>query len=56
MSFMIIRFLQHFSSITLDTEACPPEDRPPAAWKAGVGRKTIEQVWAKMHLTMYPAV
>lgn len=53
MSFMIIRFLQHFSSISLDTNACPPEARPPAAWKEGVGRKTIEEVWPKIHLTMY---
>ena len=56
MSFMIIRFMQHFSSITLDMDACPPEARPPAAWKDGVGRKTIEKVWPKMHLTMYPEV
>jgi hypothetical protein len=56
MSFMIIRFLQQFSSISLETDAYPSEARPPAAWKEGVGRKTIEKVWPKIHLTMYAYV
>ncbi|GLB44358.1 putative cytochrome P450 monooxygenase [Lyophyllum shimeji] len=53
MSFFIIRFLQHFSSISLDEEAAPPEARPPPHWANGVGRKTIERVYPKIHLTMY---
>ncbi|KAF8055213.1 cytochrome P450 monooxygenase pc-1 [Lyophyllum atratum] len=53
MSFMIIRFLQQFSSISLDEDAAPPEARVPAAWAKGVGRKTIERVYPKIHLTMY---
>jgi len=53
---MIIRFLQQFSSITLDTDALAPEARPPAAWKLRVGRRTVEKVWPKIHLTMYPVV
>ncbi|KAF8060193.1 cytochrome P450 monooxygenase pc-1 [Lyophyllum atratum] len=53
MSFMIIRLLQQFSSISLDEEACPGGARVPEAWANGVGRKTIERVYPKIHLTMY---
>ncbi|KAF7982653.1 hypothetical protein HWV62_27101 [Athelia sp. TMB] len=53
MSFFLIRLLQEFSSINLDPSAQPPESRPPASWAGGSGRKGIEKIWAKMHLTMY---
>ncbi|KAF8060191.1 cytochrome P450 monooxygenase pc-1 [Lyophyllum atratum] len=53
MSFMIIRLLQQFSSVTLDEDARPAESRPPVHWAEGVGRKTIERVYPKTHLTMY---
>ncbi|KAF8055214.1 cytochrome P450 monooxygenase pc-1 [Lyophyllum atratum] len=53
MSFMIIRLLQQFSSVILDEDARPPESRPPVHWAEGVGRKTIERVYPKTHLTMY---
>lgn len=53
---MLVRFLQHFSSITLDLDACPPESRPPAAWAKAPGRKSIEKLWPKIHLTMYTHV
>ncbi|RDB18325.1 hypothetical protein Hypma_000510 [Hypsizygus marmoreus] len=53
MSFMVIRFLQQFSSISLDEDAVPPESRPPAEWAQAAGRKSIERVWPKIHLTMY---
>ncbi|KAF9459406.1 CYP63 cytochrome P450 monooxygenase-like protein [Collybia nuda] len=53
MSFMLVRLLQNFSSVALDVEACPPEMRPPAEWAAGPGRKAIEKLWPKVHLTMH---
>jgi hypothetical protein len=56
MSFMIIRLLQHFSSITLDADAQPPESRPPADWAKAEGRKATERIFPKSHLTMYSLV
>ncbi|KAG5643868.1 hypothetical protein DXG03_009552 [Asterophora parasitica] len=56
MSFMVVRFLQQFSSISLAEDAAPPEAIPPAHWADGIGRKTIERVYPKIHLTMYANV
>lgn len=56
MSYMLIRLLQNFSSISLDFDAQPPESRPPASWANGTGRKAIEKFWPKAHLTMYSNV
>ncbi|KAG6885431.1 hypothetical protein C0993_001748 [Termitomyces sp. T159_Od127] len=53
MSFMLIRFMQQFTGVALDEAAAPPHAKPPAQWKDGVGRKTIERVYPKSHLTMY---
>ncbi|KAF5378580.1 hypothetical protein D9615_007123 [Tricholomella constricta] len=53
MSFMVIRFLQQFSSISLAEDAAPPEAIPPADWATSEGRKAIERVYPKVHLTMY---
>ncbi|KNZ78574.1 Cytochrome P450 52E1 [Termitomyces sp. J132] len=53
MSFMLIRLVQQFTRVTLDEAAAPPHAKPPAHWKNGVGRKTIERVYPKSHLTMY---
>jgi len=53
MSFMLIRLLQNFSSIELDADAIPLEARPPAEWAKASGRKAVEKVFPKMHLTMY---
>ncbi|KDR78034.1 hypothetical protein GALMADRAFT_64763 [Galerina marginata CBS 339.88] len=53
MSFMIIRLLQTFSSIDLDLAAAPPESVPPKDWAETSGRKAIEKLFPKMHLTMY---
>ncbi|KZP20533.1 cytochrome P450 [Athelia psychrophila] len=52
-SFMLIRLLQNFSSVSLDPSAQPAETRPPASWAGQAGRKGIEQFWPKSHLTMY---
>ena len=56
MSFMIIRLLQSFSSIVLDPESAPPGSLPPPEWKRLHGRKAIEQVMPKVHLTMHAGV
>ncbi|KAG6826535.1 hypothetical protein H0H92_015433 [Tricholoma furcatifolium] len=53
MSFLLIRFMQQFSSVTLDEAASPAEAKPPAHWAEGVGRQKIERFWPKSHLTMY---
>ncbi|KAF8957214.1 cytochrome P450 monooxygenase pc-3 [Flammula alnicola] len=53
MSFMIIRLLQTFSFVELDASAAPPEAHPPAEWAQTKGRKAIEKLFPKMHLTMY---
>ncbi|PPR04351.1 hypothetical protein CVT24_013203 [Panaeolus cyanescens] len=53
MSFMIIRLLQNFTSISIDLSALPDDAHPPAEWAKGTGRKSIEKVWPKMHLTLY---
>lgn len=39
---IVVRFLQSFSSVTLDREAFPPQHRTPEEWKNGRGRKAIE--------------
>jgi hypothetical protein len=56
MSFMTIRFIQQFSSITLDPDVFLPEVLPPVDWKNREGRMTVEKVQPKMHLTMYVQV
>ncbi|KAF8722643.1 hypothetical protein AX14_009726 [Amanita brunnescens Koide BX004] len=53
MSFMIIKLLQSFSSIVLDPESAPPGSLPPSEWKQWRGRKAIEQIMPKIHITMY---
>ena len=30
-----------------------PEAKPPAAWASGNGRKAVEKVWVKTHVTLY---
>ncbi|KIK94934.1 hypothetical protein PAXRUDRAFT_11751 [Paxillus rubicundulus Ve08.2h10] len=52
-SFMLIRLLQHFTSVSLSPEAQAPGTLPPAAWAAADGRKAREKFFPKMHLTMY---
>ncbi|KAF8838574.1 cytochrome P450 [Paxillus ammoniavirescens] len=53
MSFMLIRLLQSFSSISLSPESQDPSNRPPVAWKNGEGRQAIEQFHPRCHLTLY---
>ncbi|KAF8631752.1 hypothetical protein AX15_002208 [Amanita polypyramis BW_CC] len=53
MSFMLIRLLQSFSSVDLDPASAPPDSLPPPEWKEARGRKAIEKIMLKYHLTMY---
>ena len=50
---MVIRLLQAFDTITLVSEAQPPESRPPASWKQVPGTQGRDEVWPKSHLTLY---
>ncbi|TFK35048.1 cytochrome P450 monooxygenase pc-2 [Crucibulum laeve] len=52
-SFFLVQFLQNFSSISLDLDAQPPKSRVPREWANAPGRKGIEKVRPKTHLTMY---
>ncbi|KII89804.1 hypothetical protein PLICRDRAFT_39976 [Plicaturopsis crispa FD-325 SS-3] len=52
-SFMLIRFLQAFSGVTLAPEAHPVEARTPEAWKNSDGPQAKEKVWPRSHLTMF---
>lgn len=52
-SFMLIRLVQSFKNFRLATED-NPGSLPPPEWKAsGVGRKAVEKVNLKSHLTIY---
>lgn len=53
MSFMLIRLLQHFDTISLAPDAQAPDTYPPPAWAEAEGRKATEKFFPKMHLTMY---
>lgn len=50
---MLIRLLQEFESIQLDSDAQPPNSRPPTEWKHTLGTKGREKIWPKSHLTLY---
>ncbi|THG93090.1 hypothetical protein EW026_g8044 [Hermanssonia centrifuga] len=55
MSFFLIRLLQKFETISLETDSQPPDTRPPAHWANCPGRKGVEKFWPKAHLTLYSA-
>lgn len=55
-SFFLVRLLQNFSSMSLDLKSQPPETLPPSSWKNCPGRKGIEEVFPKSHLTIYSYV
>ena len=56
MSLFLVRFLQNFSSVSLATNAQPPDSLPPKEWAGAEGRQGIEKVFPKAHLTIYVAV
>jgi len=51
-STFIARIAQSFKSIRLDMDS-NPEAKPPMAWATANGRKAIERVWVKAHVTLY---
>lgn len=55
-SFMLVRLLQSFSTIELDTTSQPPDTRPPESWKNVGGRQAIERIFPKSHLSIYSHV
>jgi len=60
-SFILIRLLQSFDTITLCAEAQPEGSRPPREWSSpenlAMGkRKAVENFFPKTHMTMYAHV
>ncbi|KAH7906604.1 cytochrome P450, partial [Hygrophoropsis aurantiaca] len=53
MSFMLIRLLQNFSSITLAPDAQDPATHPPPEWALEEGRQAYEKFRPRAHLTLY---
>ncbi|KIP10692.1 hypothetical protein PHLGIDRAFT_100824 [Phlebiopsis gigantea 11061_1 CR5-6] len=53
MSFFLVRLLQAFDAVALAPAAHPPADRVPPAWRGAPGRKGVERMWPKAHLTLY---
>ncbi|KZT09730.1 cytochrome P450 monooxygenase pc-3 [Laetiporus sulphureus 93-53] len=53
MSFFLIKLLQRFSVMELVPEAAPQDSLPPREWAGLPGRKGVEKVWPKTHLTLY---
>ena len=56
MSFMLIRLLQQFDTISLAPDAQASDTLPPPSWGEAGGRKATEKIFPKMHLTMYAHV
>ncbi|KAJ7220117.1 cytochrome P450 monooxygenase pc-1 [Mycena pura] len=56
MSFVLVRLLQAFVSVSLDLEAWPPHMRVPPEWAGQRGRKSVEQIRPQAHVTMYTMV
>lgn len=56
MSFFLVRLLQAFDAVALAPAAHPPADRVPPAWRGAPGRKGVERMWPKAHLTLYSKV
>ncbi|KAH7907492.1 cytochrome P450 [Hygrophoropsis aurantiaca] len=53
MSFMLIRLLQNFTSITLAPDAQDPATHPPPEWAKEEGRQAYEKFIPRAHLTLY---
>ncbi|KAF8523078.1 cytochrome P450, partial [Hysterangium stoloniferum] len=52
-SFMLIRLLQTFDSITLASDAQPPKSRPPKSWKFKPGTQGTDEIFLKNHITLH---
>ncbi|KAI0796907.1 cytochrome P450 [Abortiporus biennis] len=53
MIFVMIRLMQNFSSITHDFESQPVESRVPNSWAGLPGRKGVDKMNVKSHLTAF---
>jgi len=51
-STMIARIVRTFKSIALEMDS-NPEAKPPVTWATASGRKAVEKVWVKSHITLY---
>ena len=51
-SAVIARIAQAFKEIRFDMDS-NPEAKPPADWAMGHGRKAMEKIWARSHVTIY---
>lgn len=56
MSFFLVRFLQNFSSVSLAPNAQPLDTLPPPEWSGAPGRKGVEKIFPRSHLTIYASV
>ncbi|KAF8164792.1 cytochrome P450, partial [Crassisporium funariophilum] len=53
-SFFLVQLLQNFSAISLVPDTQPPKSRPPPVWAEDKeGRKGVEKIRPRTHLTMY---
>ena len=52
-TYMLARLVQRFSSIELVPEALPKGAAPPASWKQGKGRQTVEKCWPATAFTIF---
>ena len=52
MSTLIIRLVQIYKWVSLDTDS-NPEAKHPATWAVGSGRKAVEKVWVRSGITTY---
>ncbi|GJJ08896.1 hypothetical protein Clacol_003116 [Clathrus columnatus] len=52
-SFVLVRLLQAFDTITLDVDAQPSDSKPSPEWKGRPGVPRDEKIWMKAHLTLY---
>lgn len=53
---MIIRLLQRFDHLELALDVQPADTLPPADWVKGAGRRSIEKIFMRAHLTSYANV
>ncbi|KAF9647903.1 cytochrome P450 [Thelephora ganbajun] len=51
-STVIARIAQAFEKIEFDMGS-NPEAKPPADWANGTGRKAVEKIWVRSHITIY---
>jgi len=49
-TYFLIRLLQSVDGVSLDSEVQPP---PPAEWAQAKGRRALEKVVLRSHLTLY---